>query len=294
MTRLENGSRLITTMNRLPAQKRALILRCLLDGTSMRATGRVAEVAKQTVADLFHDAAMFAYETQDKLLRNIHCKRLELDEIWSFVHAKKKTVKRGGVTSPEAGDCWTWIAFDPDTKLAPSWAIGDRTMDTANAFLRDLAMRVNRDVQLTSDGLVAYIPAVLEHFGPQANYAMLVKQYEDGKYVGADKTIIAGDPKMELVSTSGIERFNFTLRSEARRFTRKTNAYSKKVRNHALAVALMMLHYNFIRPHDTIGTAPAVAAGIVPEPWTIEMVVDLIEAGAPEPKRPKHYRKRAA
>ena len=279
-------------MNHLSQQKRALILRCLLDGTSIRGTGRVAEVAKQTVADLFEDAALFAYRTQNRLLRDLTCKRLELDEIWSFVYAKRKTVARRPVASPEAGDVWTWIAFDPDTKLVPSWTLGDRTIDTARVFLKDLAKRVNRDVQLTSDGHEAYVQAVLEAFGPQVDYAMLVKHYKEGRYDGANKTIIAGKPDIEMVSTSGVERINLTLRMGTKRFTRKTNAYSKKFRNHALAVALMMLHYNFIRRHDTIKTAPAVAAGIVPKPWTLKMVVDLIEAEKPKPNRPKHYRKR--
>ena len=281
-------------MNYLPTDKRTLVLRCLLDGMSMRGTGRTAEVAKQTVVDLFNEAALFAYKSQDRLLRNITAKRLELDEIWSFVHAKRKTVARGGATNPEAGDCWTWIAFDPDTKLVPSWAIGDRGAGTAHAFLKDLATRVNRDVQLTSDGHEAYVQAVLSAFGPQANYAMVVKEYEGSRYVGSKTARIAGKPDMELVSTSGVERINLTLRMGQRRFTRKTNAYSKKVRNHALAVALMMLHYNFIRVHDTIGTVPAVAAGVVPAPWTLEMVVDLLEAERPKPNRPKRYRKRAA
>ena len=206
----------------------------------------------------------------------------------------KRYLKRGGTANPEAGDCWTWIAFDPDTKLCPSWAIRDRTAETAHAFLKDLATRVNRDVQLTSDGHEAYVQAVRSACGPQANCAMVVKQYEGSRYIGAETARIAGKPDMALVSMSGVERIDLTIRSNQRRFTRKTNAYSKKVRNHALAVALMMLHYNLVRAHDTIGTAPAVAAGIVQEPWTLEMVVDLLEAERKPPDRPKHYRKRTA
>ena len=173
----------------------------------------------------------------------------ELDEIWSFVHAKNKTVKRGGTTDPEAGDCWTWIAFDPDTKLVPSRAVGDRTVGTARPSSRTWRR-------------------------------------------GSTRTV-AGKPDMKLASTSGVERVNLTLRMGSHRFTRKTNAYSKKFKNHDLAVALQVLHYNFIREHETINTAPAVAAGIVPEPWTLEMVVDLLDAQRPKPNRPKYAKKAA-
>ncbi|MCY3814086.1 MAG: IS1 family transposase [Gammaproteobacteria bacterium] len=282
-------------MNMLPLHKRTAILKCLLDGNSLRATGRITGTAKQTVCRLFEDAAGVALREQDRLLRNIRCERLELDEIWSFVYAKAKTVRRRPVSSPDAGNVWTWIAFDPDTKLAPCWCIGDRTTRTAEQFIGDLRQRVNPDIQITTDGYAPYLWPVDYHFGGSADFAQLVKQYDErGHYAGAEKTIISGDPDMDKVSTSGVERFNLTLRMSARRFTRETNAYSKKLRNHELAVALMMLHYNFMRRHDTIGAVPGVAAGVIEAAWTVERLADMAVAVRPKPNRPKRYRKRAA
>lgn len=282
-------------MNMLPLHKRAAILRCLLDGNSLRATARITGAAKQTVDRFFVDAAGIALREQDRLLRNIRCRRLELDEVWSFVYAKAKTVKRRPVASPEAGTVWTWIAFDPDTKLVPCWCIGDRTIRTADQFLGDLRQRVNPDVQITTDGYAPYLAAVDYHFGGVADYGMLVKRYDErDRYEGADKTVVSGDPDMDRLSTSGVERFNLTLRMSARRFTRRTNAYSKKLRNHELAVALMVLHYNFMRRHDTIREVPGVVAGVIDHAWTVEQLAEMVVAERPKPNRPKHYRKREA
>jgi IS1 family transposase len=290
-------------MNKLPAEKRTQILHLLVEGNSLRATARLADVSFNTTAKLFVDAARACADYQDRTLRNLKCKRLQLDEIWSFVYAKQKSLPRAKSAPPNAGDVWTWVAIDADTKLVPSWRIGDRSSATAVAFTDDLASRLASRVQITTDGHKAYLEAIEESFGADVDYAMLVKiygadpagekRYSPAECIGAVKHRIEGNPDPKHVSTSYAERQNLTLRMSSRRFTRLTNAFSKKVENHALSVALHYMHYNFCRIHKTLRITPAMAAGVTDHVWSVADVVAIIEATEPAPAKRGPYKKAA-
>ena len=279
----------MVSMNRLPENRRALILRCLVEGMSLRATARTADVSKNTVVKLLVDAGRACSEYQSRVLRDLKCRRFEVDEIWSFVYAKEKNVPRAKNAPPEAGDVWTWTAICADTKLVPSWRIGDRSSATAIEFLDDLRARLANRVQLTSDGHRAYLDAVEGAFGGDVDYAMLVKlyggvegrdsgpRYSPAQCTGIHKRVVSGDPDPELVSTSYVERQNLTMRMSMRRFTRLTNAFSKKVENHTHAVALHFMYYNFCRIHRTLRVTPALEAGVTDRLWEISDIVKLIE-----------------
>lgn len=278
-------------MNRLPLHKRILILRCLVEGMGIRATARTADVSKLTVARLLKAAGQTCATYQDQALRDLSCTRIEVDEIWSFVYAKEKNVERAKKAPRGAGDVWTWVATCPETKLVPSWRIGDRTLDTAATFMKDLQSRLAHRVQLTSDGHKAYLEAVEEAFGCDVDYAMLQKIYAaDELELKAER--IMGEPDVDLISTSIVERQNLTMRMSIRRFTRRTNAFSKKIENHAYAVALHFMHYNFCRIHMSLDVTPAMAAGVTPKLYDLDWVAGLIEADAPKPRRPKTYQPR--
>jgi IS1 family transposase len=291
-------------MNKLPRDKRIRILSLLVEGNSMRATGRIADVALNTVTKLFIDTAKVCFEYQDRAFRELPCKRLQLDEIWSFVYSKQKNVPEG--KEGEAGDVWTWVALDADTKLVPSWMIGDRSGATARLFVSDLASRLANRVQITTDGHRAYLQAIEEAFGADVDYAMLDKVYAASKdqsserryspatCVGAHQKAITGKPDMAHVSTSFVERQNLTMRMSIRRFTRLTNAFSKKIENHAHSLSLHYMHYNFCRIHKTLRVSPAMAAGVTDRLWSIADIVDLVDAAEGEPKKRGPYKKRAA
>ena len=293
-------------MNKLPPQTRTLILRCLVEGMSIRATARTADVSKNTVVKLMVDAGQACAAYQDKALRNLPCQRVQVDEIWSFVYAKEKNVARAKSAPPEAGDIWTWTAICADTKLVPSWRVGDRSGMTAIEFMDDLRPRLANRVQLTSDGHKAYLEAVEGAFGGDVDYAQLIKMYggqEKGegaerKYspsecTGIRKRRIEGRPDPAHVSTSYAERNNLTMRMSIRRFTRLTNAFSKKIENHAHSVALHFMHYNFCRQHKSLeGSSPAMAAGVTDRLWDIEDIVRLIDEAAPKPGPRGPYKKR--
>ena len=274
-------------MNRLPAEKRAQIIHLLVEGNSLRATARMADVSFNTTAKLFVDAATVCLDYQDKTLRNLPCKRLQLDEIWSFVYAKQKNVPASKRGDPGVGDVWTWVAIDADTKLVPSWRIGDRSSQTAFAFVSDLAERLKNRVQITTDGHRPYLEAIEGVFGGDVDYAMLVKiygqepggekRYSPAECIGARKARIEGNPDLKHVSTSFAERQNLTMRMSIRRFTRLTNAFSKKVENHALSVALHYMNYNFCRMHKTLRVTPAMAAGVTDRLWGISDIVKVLE-----------------
>jgi IS1 family transposase len=292
-------------MNKLPMEKRAQVLSLLVEGNSLRAASRIADVSYNTVCKLFAEAGRVAGEYQDKTLRDLTCKRLQLDEIWSFVYAKEKNVGLAKAAPDKAGDAWTWVAIDADTKLVPSWRIGDRSSETALAFMTDLASRLRNRVQITTDGHKAYLEAIEDAFGADVDYAMLVKvygpapegntrRYSPAECVGAHKHRIEGNPDARHVSTSFAERQNLTMRMSIRRFTRLTNAFSKKLENHALAVALHYFHYNFCRIHKTLRVTPAMAAGVVDRVMDMSDLAALIAAQeAPAAKRGP-YKKRAA
>lgn len=219
-------------------------------------------------------------------MRNLPCKRVQVDEIWSFVYAKQKNASDEMKEAGTAGDVWTWTAICADTKLIPSWLVGSRDTECATTFIADLAGRLASRVQLTSDGHSPYLQAVDEAFGADVDYAMLVKLYgaaPDGEHryspaecTGARKTVIMGQPDREHISTSYVERQNLTMRMCMRRFTRLTNAFSKKVENHAHAVALHFMHYNFARIHKTLRVTPAMEAGVTSKLWSVEDIARLV------------------
>lgn len=277
------------SMNKLPAEMRAQVLRCLVEGNSIRATVRLTGAAKATVTKLLIDAGHACSEFQDYTLRNLTTQRCQVDEIWSFVHCKERNLPRATAAPKTAGDVWTWTAIDADTKLAISWLVADRTPEACTEFLTDTYERLANRVQLTSDGYGAYIWAMREVFGEKVDYAQLVKTYgappEAPQYArysppvvtGFRKTVRTGNPDARHISTSYVERQNLTMRMQMRRFTRLTNAFSKKVENHALAVSLHFFNYNFCRQHQTLKMTPAMAAGITNRIWNVSDIVKLIE-----------------
>jgi IS1 family transposase len=253
-------------MNKLGREARSRILHLLCEGSSLRAVTRLTGASKKAVGRLMVDAGQAAAWDQDRVFRNLACKRIQVDEIWAFVYAKQKNVPLAKKAPPQAGDVWTWTAIDADTKLIPSWFVGGRDSDAAMIFMDDLASRLANRVQLTSDGHKAYLEAVEGAFGSDIDYAMLVKLYGEG------------NPDPKYVSTSFAERSNLNVRMHTRRFTRLTNAFSKKIENHAHFVALFAMYYNFVRIHKTLRTTPAMAAGITSRFWEIDDIVNVLEA----------------
>src|SRR5712692_1737770 len=281
-------------MNRLRLAQRAQIIGMLAEGASLRTTSRLADVSINTVTKLLVDVGGACEEHQDRTLRGLKSKRIQCDEIWAFNYAKAKNVPENMRGAWGVGDVWTWTAIDADSKLIPSWAVGRRDAFTGHAFMLDLASRLANKVQLTTDGHKVYLEAVEGAFGNDIDYAMLVKMYEgdSGKKAsaeiryspaqctGAKRQKITGNPDPDHVSTSYAERANLTMRMSMRRFTRLTNAFSKKLENHAHMVALYALWYNFVRIHKTLRTSPAMAAGIESRLWSMEDVVALIDEHA--------------
>jgi IS1 family transposase len=274
-------------MNKLSRDARAQILGMMVEGVSIRAISRMTGASKNTIVKLLAGAGEAFSDYQDRAMRGLTCKRVQVDEIWAFVYAKAKNVA-GAKSAPEgAGDCWTWMAIDADTKLIPSFYVGSRDADAAQHFIGDLALRLANRVQLTSDGHKPYLEAVEQSFGADIDYAMLVKHYGDtpgkGRYspgvcTGATQKRVEGRPDPAHVSTSYAERANLTLRMGSRRFTRLTNAFSKKVENHAHSVAIHTMHYNFVRIHQTLRCTPAMAAGVSKTLWELEDLVAVLEA----------------
>ena len=292
-------------MNKLDTKTRALILRCLVEGNSIRATARLADVSKNTVTKLLEDAGRACAAYHDEHVRNVEASHVQADEIWAFCYAKERNVPNAKAAPQNAGDIWTWTAMDRDSKLMISYTIGDRSQGTAREFMFDLAGRLASRVQLTTDGNAAYLKAVADAFGGDVDYAMLVKQYGDPtgqkgherKYspaecTGARKEAVFGKPDMEEVGTSHVERQNLTMRMGMRRFTRLTNAFSKKAENHAYAVALHFMFYNFCRTHKSLRVTPAMAAGVTDRLWDVNDLVALVEAAEPAPKKRGPYKKR--
>jgi IS1 family transposase len=276
-------------VNKLDRQSRARILHLLCEGNSIRAVTRLTGASKKAVTKLLVDAGQAAAWYQDRVFVNLTCKRIQVDEIWAFVYAKQKNVPTAKAAPANAGDVWTWTAIDADTKLIPSWFVGGRDSDAAIIFMDDLRSRLANRVQLTSDGHKAYIEAVEGAFGGDVDYAMLVKLYgpsselAKGRYspaecIGARKETIEGDPDPAHISTSYAERQNLNVRMHTRRFTRLTNAFSKKVENHAHSVALFAMYYNFVRIHKTLRTTPAMAPKVTERLWEMGDIVDVLEA----------------
>lgn len=276
-------------MNKLDIKKRAQVLACLVEGNSIRATVRMTGVAKNTVAKLLADVGAACAEYQDKTLRNLPCKRVQCDEIWSFVYAKQKNVKDAKAAPEGAGDAWTWTALCADTKLIACWAVGARDGGVAFDFISDLASRLANRVQLTTDGHRAYLEAVESAFGNDIDYAQLVKlygenpnkgperKYSPSNFCGTRVSTVSGDPAETHISTSYVERQNLTMRMSMRRFTRLTNGFSKKLENLGHAVALHFMYYNFGRIHQSLRITPAMEAGISDHVWSLEEIAGLAD-----------------
>jgi IS1 family transposase len=273
-------------MNRLDKAKQMQVVRALVEGNSIRATVRMTGVAKNTVAKLLVELGAACSAYMNKTLVNLPCKRVQCDEIWSFVGAKQKNVTPARAAKGHAGDVWTWVAMDADTKLICSWLVGSRDTSCAVEFMRDLKGRLANRVQLTTDGFKPYLVAVEDAFGADVDYAMLVKIYGDTsegqkRYspvtcLGCERKPITGNPEREHMSTSFIERQNLTMRMSMRRFTRLTNAFSKKIENHVASIAIHYMHYNFVRVHQTLRVTPAMAAGVTDRLWEMDDLVALL------------------
>ena len=276
------------TMNKLSSQERAHILQLLCEGMAIRSIVRVTGVSKNTVVKLVVDAGAACQGYHDVHVRNLNSRRVQCDEIWSVCYAKQKNVASAKAAPADAGDVWTWTAIDADSKLAVSWLVDGRDAGYATEFMNDVAERLSNRVQLTTDGHKAYLEAIEGAFGADVDYAQLIKlygaspegekRYSPAECTGISLNTVTGDPDPKHISTSYVERQNLTMRMSMRRFTRLTNAFSKKVENHAHAVALHFMHYNFVRIHKTLRVTPAMAAGVTGRLWEMADIVDLIEA----------------
>jgi IS1 family transposase len=277
--------------NALPRSKQVAVINALVEGCSMRSVERMTNVNRETVGTLLLRVGEGCSALLDEKMRDLPCTRLELDELWSFIGKKQRQVTP--VDSTDKGDCWTWVALDADTKLVPSFLVGKRDAACAASFINDLASRLRYRVQITTDGLRAYVDPIGNAFADRGvDYAQLMKTYEIdppafGRYsppkvTATDKTPIFGSPVEELVSTSFVERQNLTVRMSVRRYTRLTNAFSKKLENHIAATSLHFAHYNFVRQHQTIRCSPAMAAGISKTLWSTEdLVAGALDGAGP-------------
>jgi IS1 family transposase len=274
-------------MNKLDTTKRAQIVAALVEGCSIRSTVRMTGASKNTIAKLLIELGAACSEYLDKNLVNLNSKRIQCDEIWQFVGAKAKNVPAERRDEFGIGDVWTWVAIDADTKLICSWLVGKRDPGCATAFIQDLAGRLANRVQLTTDGLKMYLNAVADGFGEDIDYAMIVKVYgndpaAEKRYspaicTGCEKRAKIGNPDEKHISTSYVERQNLTMRMGMRRFTRLTNAFSKKLENHIAAIAIHCMYYNFVRIHQTLRVTPAMEAGVTNRLWSIEDLIALVE-----------------
>ncbi len=278
------------SMNRLSRAERAQIIRCLVEGNSLRSTTRLTGRSINTVSKLLVELGAACEAYQDEHLTGLNASRIECDEIWAFVGSKAKNIPDGHEDDPNYGDIWTWVALDPDTKLVAAWLVGERNGPDAMRFLLDLAPRLRNRVQITTDGHQPYIQAVEQAFGSDVDYAMLIKVYgtdpEAGRFSppvvqSEEVRIVNGSPDPSRISTSYVERQNLTMRMGMRRFTRLTNGFSKKAENHAAAIALHFMYVNFARPHKSLATpyprTPAMAAGLSDHIWTCEEIAALLD-----------------
>ena len=277
-------------MNRLSTQERAAVIRLLVEGNSLRSASRITGFSRNTITKLLVDLGAVCTLYQDRTLRDLPSTVIECDEIWSFVYAKERNVPEHMADMDGVGDVWTWVALDPDTKVVPTWLVGERDAADCQAFLFDLADRLRYRVQLTTDGHRPYLDAVEQAFGSEVDFAQHIKYYgtdpgEPRKFsppvvLAEDVRVIQGDPDPSRISTSYVERQNLTMRMGMRRFTRLTNAFSKKVENHAAMVALHFMYYNFARPHqslkDPYPRTPAMATGVANHVWSYEEIAGLL------------------
>jgi IS1 family transposase len=295
---------MVSFMNKLPLTKRVLILQILCEGGSLRSASRIADCSLNTVMKLLVDIGDVCRTYHDEHVRNVKARRVQCDEIWAFNYAKQKNVATAKAAPIGAGDIWTWTALDADSKLCISWLCGSRDGEYARALMDDLRSRLSNRVQITSDGHRAYLEAVEGAFGSDVDYAMLVKLYGEApeaqkRYspavcIGARKTTITGTPDPDYVSTSYVERANLTMRMAMRRFTRLTNAFSKKLANHEASIALYAIHYNFARIHKTLRVTPAMEAGLSNHLWSYEEIAGLLDKDAAPPAKRGPYKKQPA
>lgn len=281
-------------MNKLPIKKRIAILKGLVEGCSLRSITRMVGVSINTVTKMLVDAGHACAKYQHEVMRNLPCQRLECDEIWSYCQMKQKNIPDERKDEWGIGDVWTWTAIDAETKLVPCWLVGARDAVFAVEFMKDLASRLAHRVQLTTDGHRAYLYAVDQAFGTMIDYAMLIKVYgkekvEPGRYsppecIGCESKKITGNPDPDYISTSYAERQNLTMRMRMRRFTRLTNAFSKKIENLEHAVALYFMNYNFMRIHKTLRVTPAMKSKVTDHLWSFEDLVGLIDRYLAEQK----------
>lgn len=282
--------------NVLSTPKRVAIVSALVEGCSIRATARMVGVSKDTVMKLQRDLGEACIRFMDESMRDLPCRRLQVDEVWSFCYAKQKNVPASKRGEFGYGDVWTFTGIDADSKLIPSFLVGSRDAGCATEFMQDLAGRLASRVQLTTDGHTMYLSAVEDAFGAGIDFAQLQKlygaspdpgaehRYSPAKCIGVKLDLVTGDPAPEHVSTSYVERSNLTLRMSCRRFTRLTNAFSKKVENHVAALGLFFCHYNYARPHLSLRTekdnriTPCMAAGVTRRPWKVEDLVGLLKS----------------
>ena len=281
-------------MNRLDNAKRATIIKMLVEGSSVRSINRVTGTAINTILKLQRDAGRACAAFHDEAVRDVPSKRIQVDEAWSFVYSKQKNVALAKAAPETAGDVWTWTALDADTKLIVSWLVGDRGAGSAYTFIHDLSERLRNRVQLTADGLGVYVNAVEDVFGAEVDFGQLVKVYgqpgeqEQRRYSpayckAAHRVPVSGEPDETFISTSYVERQNLNMRMSLRRFTRLTNAFSKRVENHVHALALYFVWHNYCRRHGTLRTTPAQAAGLADDWRDAEWIVGLVDAAAPKP-----------
>ncbi len=273
-------------MNKLKPEKQKQIIAALIEGNSIRATCRMTDTAKGTVLKLLADVGKVCAEYQDKVFHDLNCKRIQCDEIWSFCYAKQKNVPEELQGQFGIGDVWTFTAICADSKLVPVWYIGKRDLQNATIFMRNLAGRLKNKVQLTTDGHMMYLDSVEDAFGSEIDFSQLVKlygssentekRYSPAKCLGTHKIRIKGNPDEKNISTSYVERQNLTMRMSMRRFTRLTNAFSKKVENLGYAVVLHFMYYNFCRIHQTLRVTPAMEAKVTDRLWEIEDILDLL------------------
>jgi len=270
-------------MNRTPLARRTQIINCLVEGNSIRSTERMTDTHRDTIMRLMVEVGNGCAALANDQMRNLSCQRLQVDEIWSYVKVKQANIAKGKDRT-RIGDQWTFVAIDPDTKLVPAYLVGKRTRDNAVAFMGDLSERLTNRVQISSDALRSYVDAVERAFGADVDYGQVVKFYDaepigPGRYgpprvTGQEKTVIAGSPDQRHISTSLVERQNLTMRMSMRRFTRLTNAFSKKLENLQAAVALHFAHYNLVRVHKSLRVTPAMAANVTDRLWSLEELVD--------------------
>lgn len=270
-------------MNRLNLDRRTQVVAALVEGNSIRSTERMTGIHRDTIMRLLVEVGTGCAELMDEKMRELPCRRVQVDEIWAYVGKKQRQVKATDNTA-RVGDQWTFVAIDTETKLVPSYLVGKRDAVCANLFMRDLSARLSNRVQLSTDGLAAYTDAVERAFGADVDYGQEVKAYEadpisPGRYspprvVSLERTAIAGNPDAAHISTSIIERQNLTMRMSMRRFTRLTNGFSKKIENMKAAVSLHFAHYNFVRMHKTLKCTPVMAAGVEKSLWRLEELVE--------------------